>query len=389
MKTCVKIIIFALVAIAALHAIFMLILIAQCADTSDDINEERVVVSAHINQTVLSSVIQNALLERHMICSDLDVPISTYKLQDMNIRSLRATILVPTSTRWSLLLNFVKIHGDMWTVQKIVIVWNNLAKSAPNPYSLWRKEVAEKVVFVSRNYYSPVTRLYYHEEIETDAVLIMDDDMIANEYDIKVMLDTLSFYPSRLIGGFARHHLGSMYFSTKAGEKYSMVITKMLMLHVNVLKLFTCNVPETMIREITARTNCEDIALNFVVSNATGEPPLVSRLTEIYDYGTRDGISSHSSHSYSRIACLSDFQSIYGDSCLKYTSHVVSSSLERRSARPLGMSLYLIWDNFVPNKASNVYLDKYGQTRSVLWLRILSFVKSIPLKYSPFLLCPP
>lgn len=89
-----------------------------------------------------------------------------------------------------------------------------------------------------------------------------------------------------------------------------MVLSKCAFFHRKYLDLYTNHMPAQVRDFVTKERNCEDIAMSFLVANATGAPPIWVK-GNLYEIGTT-GISSLKGHSKHRTNCLNAFTDMYG-----------------------------------------------------------------------------
>ena len=69
--------------------------------------------------------------------------------------------------------------------------------------------------------------------------------------------------------------------------------------------------PQAIRDYITATRNCEDIAMNMLVSSTTGLPPLYVSDKFKVDYGSRRGIYTRNGHMATRHACVRDISALF------------------------------------------------------------------------------
>lgn len=106
---------------------------------------------------------------------------------------------------------------------------------------------------------------------------------------------------------------------------YSMVLTKAAFCHHKYFEMYTNNLPREIWDFVHANKNCEDIAMQFLIANATGLPPVWVR-GHYRDSGVLDfsgGISTGSGHRVKRDECLTVFAEVFGRMPLVFgRSHV-------------------------------------------------------------------
>lgn len=97
---------------------------------------------------------------------------------------------------------------------------------------------------------------------------------------------------------------------------YNMVLTKGAFLHRDWLATYSASVPPAVAAYIDRHRNCEDIAMAFLVADATGLPPIFDRAPSLQDLGQGiwkiKGISSLSGHADGRSACVTRFAAEFG-----------------------------------------------------------------------------
>ena len=149
-------------------------------------------------------------------------------------------------------------------------------------------------------------------EINTDCVMNMDDDAFCKSPYFKslVPLNVLkqAFYlwkknPDQLIGykNTARKHIFHLSTSSYTYERYwhelelgnSIVLPYGMFYHRDMLQIYMSKSLEASRGLVDMHNNCDDILLNFAVSNYTGKPPLFigechQRLIIRYDRETNE-----------------------------------------------------------------------------------------------------
>ena len=75
----------------------------------------------------------------------------------------------------------------------------------------------------------------------------------------------------RIVGFFPRAHSYQLdshsWIYTKHQHKYSIMLTKIMILATDYLYRYTCQMPTGIREYVDKGMNCEDIAMNFLVSN--------------------------------------------------------------------------------------------------------------------------
>ena len=92
------------------------------------------------------------------------------------------------------------------SLKKVLIVWNN-QKKAPPPESEW-PQVPIPIIIIKTRRNVLSNRFYPYDEIETDCVLSIDDDIVMLTPDeIEFGYQTWREFPDRLVGYPPRLHL--------------------------------------------------------------------------------------------------------------------------------------------------------------------------------------
>ena len=111
-------------------------------------------------------------------------------------------------------------------------------------------------------------------------------------------------------------------YTSKWGNEYSMVLTGAAFLHRYYLRLFQ-ELPRGALERVDTFSNCEDILMNFLISDVTGLPPI--KVTQKKQYMTRVEPSEpqpqlgrlasrwdNSSHFQERQKCINAFTEDFG-----------------------------------------------------------------------------
>ncbi|MBA0814503.1 hypothetical protein Gohar_020330, partial [Gossypium harknessii] len=155
----------------------------------------------------------------------------------------------------------------------------------------------------------------------TDAVFSIDDDVIFPCTSVEFAFTVWQSASDTMVGYVPRMH----WVDQKKGENkykyggwwsvwwtgtYSMVLSKAAFFHKKYLKLYTDEMPASLKEYITKNRNCEDIAMSFLVANATDAPPIWVK-GKIFEIGST-GISSLGGHSERRTECVNKFVDEFG-----------------------------------------------------------------------------
>ncbi|XP_028283083.1 exostosin-like 2 [Parambassis ranga] len=187
------------------------------------------------------------------------------------------TIIIQTYNRTDILLKLLNHYQAVPHLQRIIIVWNNIREEMP--VKLWNSLGPHpvQVVFKEQTSNRMRNRLQPFPEIDTDAVLMLDDDTLLSVPDISFAFSVWKQFPDQIVGFVPRKHVstsGGVYSygsfelqdpETAGGDKYSMVLIGAAFFHHRYLQLFQ-DQPEAVHALVDETQNCDDIAVNFAVA---------------------------------------------------------------------------------------------------------------------------
>ncbi|XP_077999813.1 exostosin-2-like [Glandiceps talaboti] len=239
-------------------------------------------------------------------------------------RSQGFTAVILTYDRVDSLFKVIMEISQTPSLSKVLVVWNNQLKTPP-PAAEWPKiNKPLKVVQTKENKLS--NRFYPYDEIETEAVLAIDDDIIMLTPDeLEFGFEVWREFPDRLVGYPGRLHLwddetGKWKYESEWTNDISMVLTGASFYHKYFSHLYTNTMPGNIKNWVDEHMNCEDIAMNFIVSNYTGKSPIKVTPRKKFKCPECTGeqiISADQSHMVERSECITRFAEIYGRMPLK------------------------------------------------------------------------
>ncbi|KAK0133637.1 Exostosin-2 [Merluccius polli] len=243
-------------------------------------------------------------------------------------RSPGFTAVVLTYDRIESLFRVITEISKVPSLAKLLVVWNNQNKSPPEE-SLWPKiAVPLKVVRTKENKLS--NRFFPYDEIETEAVLAIDDDIIMLTSDeLQFGYEVWREFPDRLVGYPGRlhlwdHEMGKWKYESEWTNEVSMVLTGAAFYHKYFNYLYTYKMPGDIKNWVDAHMNCEDIAMNFLVANITGKAPIKVTPRKKFkcpECTAIDGLSLDQTHMVERSECINKFASVFGTMPLKVVEH--------------------------------------------------------------------
>ncbi|XP_061489827.1 exostosin-like 2 [Rhineura floridana] len=251
------------------------------------------------------------------------------------------TLIMQTYNRTDLLLKLLNHYQAIPHLHKVIVVWNNIGEKAPE--EIWNSLGPHPVpvIFKTQTVNRMRNRLQVFPELETKAVLMMDDDTLVSAHDLVFAFSIWQQFPDQIVGFVPRKHLPSLsgiysYGSFELqspsngnGDQYSMVLIGAAFFNSEYLELFQKQ-PKAVLAMIDETQNCDDIAMNFLVAKHTGKPsgmfvkPVDIRNLEKESNTGYSGMWHRAEHLLQRSYCLNKLVSIYGNMPLKYSNVMIS-----------------------------------------------------------------
>ncbi|XP_076297502.1 exostosin glycosyltransferase sotv isoform X2 [Lasioglossum baleicum] len=246
------------------------------------------------------------------ITSPLSLPVTAPKT-----RGFTAVIL--TYDRLELLFLLINKLVKVPSLSKVLVIWNNQHKDPPHS-SKWPKlSKPLKVIQTKENKLS--NRFYPYNEIETEAVLSIDDDIIMLTADeVEFAYEVWREFPDRIVGFPSRIHMwdnstNCWKYESEWTNSISMVLTGAAFHHKYWSYMYTTAMPGDIKEWVDEHMNCEDIAMNFLVANITGKPPIKVTPKKKFrcpECTNTEMLSADLTHMVERTQCINRFSSIYG-----------------------------------------------------------------------------
>ncbi|XP_063796156.1 exostosin-like 2 isoform X2 [Pseudophryne corroboree] len=251
------------------------------------------------------------------------------------------TLIMQTYNRTDLLLKMLNHYQAMTQLHCVIVVWNNVGQDTPQ--ELWESLGPHPVPVYFKKQGSNLmrNRLQNFPEIETQAVLMMDDDTLVSAYDISFAFSVWQQFPSQIVGFVPRKHVvspsgilsyGSFELQapdTGHGDQYSMILIGAAFFHQHYLQLFQ-ELPAPILDMIDKTQNCDDLTMNFLVANYTGRAsgvlvkPVDMRNLEKDAGSGYTGMWHRAEHLLQRSYCLNKLTEMYGKMPLVYSNIMIS-----------------------------------------------------------------
>lgn len=230
------------------------------------------------------------------------------------------TAVILTYDRLESLFQIIQQVALAPSLAKVLVVWNNQVKAPPQA-SLWPK-ISKPLKVVQTRHNRLSNRFYPYDEIETEAILALDDDILMLTVDeLEFGYEVWREFSDRLVGFPSRLHIWDnttkmWKYESEWTSEISMVLTGAAFYHKYFNYLYTNAMPGDIKTWVDEHMNCEDIAFNFLVANTTGKPPM--KVTPRQKFKCRECSSSIvlsadlDDHMEERSKCINNFARIYG-----------------------------------------------------------------------------
>uniref|UniRef100_A0A6A7FTA7 glucuronosyl-galactosyl-proteoglycan 4-alpha-N-acetylglucosaminyltransferase n=3 Tax=Hirondellea gigas TaxID=1518452 RepID=A0A6A7FTA7_9CRUS len=247
-----------------------------------------------------------------------------------NVPREQFTIVMLTFEREQVLINsLARLYGLPY-LNKVLVIWNS--PKPPPPDLRWPDiKVPIEVIRAERN--SLNNRFLPYSEIETEAVLSVDDDAHLRHDEIVFGFRVWREERERVVGFPGRYHAWDLkhdawLYNSNYSCQLSMVLTGAAFFHKSYSFLYSQVMPQAIRDKVDEYMNCEDIAMNFLVSHMTRKPPV--KVTSRWTFrcpGCPVSLSEDDSHFTERHHCINFFTQVYGYNPLLNTQYRVDSVL--------------------------------------------------------------
>ncbi|XP_050409232.1 exostosin-like 3 [Patella vulgata] len=247
-----------------------------------------------------------------------------------NVQREQFTIVMLTYEREEVLMNALKRLKYLPFLNRVIVVWNN---QIPPSVELRWPDIGVPLNIVKTAKNSLNNRFLPFDIIETEAVLSIDDDAHLRHDEIIFGFRVWREERDRVVGFPGRFHTWdvknkSWLYNSNYSCELSMVLTGAAFYHKYYAYLYTYSMPQAIRDKVDEYTNCEDIAMNFLVSHITRKPPI--KVTSRWTFrcpGCPQTLSSDDSHFQERHQCINFFVKVYGYMPLLFTQYRVDSVL--------------------------------------------------------------
>lgn len=199
------------------------------------------------------------------------------------LRSDQLTILVNGfgEARLPLLQSSLRTYSSSPAVHAIFVLWGNTSTPDSVLQAAKFETLGAPIYIVRQKSTSLNDRFLPRQHVKTKAVMICDDDITVDSTNLEFALQVWRENQPRIVGFFPRAHSYALetqsWIYTKNQRKYSIMLTKIMILATEYLYRYSCEMPAGVHEYVDKGMNCEDIAMNFLVSNLRFVTPELSR----------------------------------------------------------------------------------------------------------------
>jgi alpha-1,4-N-acetylglucosaminyltransferase EXTL3 len=179
------------------------------------------------------------------------------------------TIVMLTYEREQVLMDSLgRLYGLPY-LHKVIVVWNS---PKPPLEDLRWPDIGVQVVVVRAARNSLNNRFLPYDAIETEAVLSVDDDAHLRHDEILFGFRVWREHRDKVVGFPGRYHAWDLNnnqawnYNSNYSCELSMVLTGAAFIHKYYTYLYTYWLPQAIRDKVDEYMNCEDIAMNFLVS---------------------------------------------------------------------------------------------------------------------------
>ncbi|XP_030372262.1 exostosin-2 [Scaptodrosophila lebanonensis] len=240
-------------------------------------------------------------------------------LPSLSPKSQGFTAVILTYDRVESLFLLIQKLAVVPSLQSILVIWNNQRKMPPHLSTFPSISKPLKIIQTSENKLS--NRFFPYPEIETEAILTIDDDIIMLTTDeLDFGYEVWREFPDHIVGFPSRIHMWNnvtmrWHYESEWTNQISMVLTGAAFHHKYWSHMYTYALPGDIKQWVDEHMNCEDIAMNFLVANITNNPPIKVTPRKKFkcpECTNTEMLSADLNHMRERSACIDRFSKIFG-----------------------------------------------------------------------------
>lgn len=240
------------------------------------------------------------------------------------------TVVMLTYERELVLIDaLVRLYGLPF-LNKVIVVWNS--PQVPSGDLQW-PDIGVPIEVIRTSVNSLNNRFLPFDVIETEAILSVDDDAHLRHDEIIFGFRVWRENRDQLVGFPGRYHAwdlehNSWNYNSNYSCELSMVLTGAAFYHKYYNYLYSSVMPKAIRAKVDEFMNCEDLAMNFLISHVTRKPPV--KVTSRWTFrcpGCPVSLSEDDTHFQERHKCINFFMEVYGYMPLLFTQFRADSVL--------------------------------------------------------------
>jgi len=268
----------------------------------------------------------------------------------------QVTVVLNTFKRPTMLEDAIEFYGTCNTVKYIYVVWCEKDPPPVHVLNRYKDRHHPAVSFVQHPTDSLNNRFKPLEGPHTDAIFSVDDDIRVTCDDLTLAYEVWKGSDKSIVGFMPRLHLRGLndqlvyrcWWRVWLHGAYSVILTKAAFLHHDYFKAYTTDMPAAIRDMVDRERNCEDIAMQFLISDRTQLPPVYVK-GSLRDLGVLNGISTSKAivsagHMDRRSACLNDLVAMYQRNPLVRSHQIVYSASNGWANAPSTWAEYISSD---------------------------------------------
>ncbi|QUC22442.1 uncharacterized protein UV8b_06683 [Ustilaginoidea virens] len=244
------------------------------------------------------------------------------QLRYRHLRDDKFTIAMQTYRRPKELNETLRalLDEEIPSLAEVVVVWNDVESPPPGNFKS-RHGVPVRYRQSPEN--SLNQKLWPDPAYETQAIFLSDDDIHYKPKDLEFVFQAWrKFGRRRMTGGFTRCAVqeanGRWKYSFCSADQgqdyYNLILSGLAFAHISFMDYYSSQdeIPKRIRAYVDQHFNCEDIAMNYLVSLLTGEGPLLVKGKDAYvSFVPANGISTRPGHIEARSQCLNDYNELF------------------------------------------------------------------------------
>eukprot|EP00794_Sanderia_malayensis_P011757 gene11757-12976_t len=174
------------------------------------------------------------------------------------------------------LFKLIETLGQSQHLDQILIVWLPSA-NIPDKTKWPKTRVPLRVVYPGLKNMN--SKFLDSKLIKTDAVFTLDEDVVVTKDDVDFAFRTWLAFPDRLVGYTTRDHywdpaINSWMYTSRISNTFSMISLSAAVYHRYYNSLYFKYMPKEVWQLVTKLPVCKGLAMNFLVSQVIGKPPI-------------------------------------------------------------------------------------------------------------------